>query len=432
MTDRGPACFFLVLSLLAAGGCGGRADSRVVLKVWDWWSPASSPALKQYFHEVERAFEADHPQVDLRYQFVPFGDTYSQKLMTGLSSSEPPDCFQTSIIWARDLYERGALMSLTRRMASDAEVSPDHFFEAVLPYCSRGGDFYGVPMAMDANVLLYNVDLFEAAGLDASPESIRSWDEMAEAARKLTRRDPETGDIVQAGYLVDGASAYFTGLLPWIYANSGGFYNGDETAPVFRQPAVREAIEFMTDLLYTHEVSLPLTSNRQDLQLFIQGKVGMMMAGTWSGYMLTTAARKLRFGMTSFPPGPSGVRRATCTWGNMYVIPRNARRPDLAWEFVRFYCGRENAARMLKILSRNSPRKDLYETGAWREAVRQQPYLAEIPKICALGGRYPMARFNEVNDAFRPLYQGVLLRSRSAEDALRLGEAAVLEILRSP
>lgn len=420
---------FVLLPALMVG-CAGPSDSKVVLKAWDWWSPASSPALKQYFQEVEQEFEALHPKADLRYQFIPFGESYCQKLITGLSSSDPPDCFQSSIIWARDLYDRGALLSLNERIEAAPELAPGQFFEQVLPYCQKNGTFYGIPMAMDANVLLYNLDLFEAAGLDASPDSLRSWDDFVVAARRLTRRDAASGEILQAGYLVDSAGTFFTGLLPWLYANGGSFYSEDESSAAFHHPSARETLQFFVDLLYTHQVSLPLAANRQDFQLFVQGKAAMMMGGTWSGYMLSGVSPNLRFGMTSFPPGPSGRGRATCTWGNMYVIPKKARHPDLAWEFIKFYCGPRNAARMLRLLQRNSPRKDFYETPEWKAAVERFPYLAEVPKICAVGGPYPMTRFNEVNDVFRPLFQGVLLRSRGPEEALGLAEEGVNQILK--
>ena len=91
--------------VIAATGCGVESD-RVVLRVWDWWSPVEGEAMRDYFQGVEDAFEQEHPGVDLRYQHIPFGPQYIQKIMASMAARRPPDVLHASIIWANDLYER--------------------------------------------------------------------------------------------------------------------------------------------------------------------------------------------------------------------------------------------------------------------------------------------------------------------------------------
>src|SRR5438309_651806 len=56
---------------------------RTVLRVWDWWSPSVTEAFARYFGAIETEFERQHPDVDLQFQFVPFGQ-YEQKMATAL------------------------------------------------------------------------------------------------------------------------------------------------------------------------------------------------------------------------------------------------------------------------------------------------------------------------------------------------------------
>ncbi|HLV81714.1 MAG TPA: extracellular solute-binding protein, partial [Chthonomonadaceae bacterium] len=91
---------------------------RRVLRVWDWWSPSTQEKYTAYFASVKRAFERRHPDVEVIYQFVPFGQ-YEQKMTTALVGESPPDVFQSSVYWAEGFYDRGALLPLNRFLDRD-------------------------------------------------------------------------------------------------------------------------------------------------------------------------------------------------------------------------------------------------------------------------------------------------------------------------
>src|SRR5579872_4339677 len=88
----------------------GRAPRRL-LRVWDWCAPATDEKFGYYFDAVKREFEAAHPDVEVDYQFIPFGQ-YEQKMATALVGNSPPDVFQCSVYWAEGFYDRGMLLPL--------------------------------------------------------------------------------------------------------------------------------------------------------------------------------------------------------------------------------------------------------------------------------------------------------------------------------
>ena len=401
---------------------------RTVIRIWDWWNPAGSERLAEFFEKIEADFEARHPEIDVRYQFIPFGSQYVQKLMSAMAAGNPPDAFQCSIIWATDLYDRGVIRDLDDLIADSPEVGPDAWFPICMQYISRDGRVFGLPTSMDAYALLVNTEMAREAGLDPSPWAIKSWEGFAEYADKLTIRRPD-GTVKRAGFLLSVTGERFSAMLPWLAAEGKDFLTADLLSTNVDTPEGLAAMNFMYDLLHKYNVALPPGMEQQDQALFFERKAAMMMGGTWQGYHILQKAPGLEFVMTNLPPGPHGDARASVTWANMMMMPKNCLHPRETWEFLKYYCGLENAINMLEILSRNSPRKDFYATPEWRAAVAEYPFLETVPEICASGRTYPYKRFEEVNDTFLPYFQKALLGTMPTDEAMREGTAAAERVL---
>lgn len=431
-----------VSSLLLLAGCGSVSESTV-LRVWDWWSPVEGEKMRDYFRGVETTFEQDHPGVDLRFQFIPFGPEYIQKIMASMAAKRPPDCLHASIIWANDLYERGVLSDLRPYIERTPEMAIDKWLPAALRYGRDKGYVYGIPIEQDASCIVYNLDLFEQAGISGDPFVFETWEDLRQAAIKMTKRDAK-GNVVQAGFMVPGGD--LSALLPWMYADGGAFYTADLRRSAFNAPPMHEAMQFMQDLQYRDRVSFPVATERQDFQYFLQGKVAMYVGGTWVGHLIEEQVPSFRFGMMPFPRGPHGLTRsgipwttnqkvrysAVCsgmTWTNLMCIPKGAANPELAWKFIVDYCGMRNALWKLKVIDRNSPLAAFYQTPEWKESLDRHPSLAYIPHITEVGGLYPVVRFTEINAVFLPLCQGLMLNNLRPQDVISKAQTSVDRIL---
>jgi len=159
------------------GWFGGHPERpRRVLRVWDWWAPSTNEKYARYFDELEADFERAHPDVDLRFQFVPFGQ-YEQKMATGLVGAQPPDVFQSSVYWAEGFYDRGMLQPLNRFLERDRLererrrrlgrpldpgklVAKEAFLESAWRHNTKpDGTVFGIPQILDANCLIWNLDI---------------------------------------------------------------------------------------------------------------------------------------------------------------------------------------------------------------------------------------------------------------------------------
>ena len=142
-------------------------------------------------------------------------------------------------------------------------------------------------------------------------------------------------------------------------------------------------------------------------------------------------------------PGPRGKGYKTLTWGNMMVMSSRCQAPEVAevaWEYIRLVCSLEGALLRLKRLRQNSPRLDFYRGDAWKKAVAERPYLANVPRICEVGDPLHHTQIHAVQDEVQWIYEYVLLnwpeieggtgRFEDAADALRLAAKRVTQVYR--
>lgn len=408
----------------------------VQLKVWDWWSASANEEYGAYFAALEKVYEERYPEVDLVYQVVPFGN-YVQKLATAMVGSAPPDVFQSSVYWAEGLYQRGMLLPLDSLLATTAADTGGQRLsqEAFLPSAWRhnhavDGTVFGVPQVIDAQCLIWNLDLLEAAARDdeeiralfallpdGSPDyqrlrfdAVRDWEHFRRLAKKLTRYGAD-GAVAQAGFVINAYGGGAGMFPPWLAANGGAFQDEGGTRALFATPGGVEAIAFMARLYWEDRVCPPFRRQIADAELFEEGKVACMAAGTWSGKDIIRDTLGWRhFAKTAFPPGPRGQGQKTLTWGNMLVISRRSPHVEAAWNYLRLVCGLEGNLLRLKYLGYNGPRLDLYQTPQWQEAVAARPYLANVPQICLAGDKLRHTEIIATDHQANPVFETLLLR----------------------
>lgn len=408
----------------------------VQLRVWDWWSPAGNEEYGQYFDAVEQAFEAQNPAVDIVYQIVPFGN-YVQKLSTAMVGSTPPDVFQSSVYWAEGFYQRGMLRPLDDLLSQNASApSPDRVTEEMfLPSAwrhnqARDGTVFGVPQIIDAQCLLWNLDILEREAAHDEEiralfarhsdgtidydrlrfDAVKNWEHFRRLTKKLTHRAPD-GTLEQAGFVIHAYGGGAGMFSPWLAANGGRYQDAAGTRALFAGAAGSEALRFMVRLYWDDKVCPPFRRQISDTELFQEGKVACMVAGTWSGKDITrNTLGWSHFAKTAFPPGPRGSEQKTVTWGNMLVITRRCTNVAAAWRYIQFVCGLEGNLLRSKILGYNGPRRDFYATEQWQKIMAERPYLSNVKAICLAGDKLRHTEIIAVNHQVNPVIETLLLR----------------------
>ena len=181
-------------------------------------------------------------------------DQMTPKFLAAHRAGNAPD-----IIWAitdflGDAINSGSLADLNALFMNKwpaAQVA-DHK-SAYWDLTKRGDKQYALFVSPNYISVLYRADLFKEAGID--PAQIKTWDDLRQAAEKLTVRDA-SGQVTRYGY----AQAYSEQqtdphmMIPYILGNGESIFKPDGKAN-FATPLGIEAMTYATDLVTKYKVA---------------------------------------------------------------------------------------------------------------------------------------------------------------------------------
>lgn len=298
----------------------GRDPSRTIV----WWVPNwDTPIATKLVEE----FEAQHP--DLSVEMVETtADTMANKISVALDSGNTPDVITELVSRTRTYMSKGQLADLSELYGPD--MPREDFIQGALDAVSNDTGIYGVPYRWDCISLIYNKDLFAAAGIPGPP---RTWAEFEAAARALT-----TGDVSGVAWPMSGA-AHDLVLRFLGFALSAGatVENGVPHLDVESSTAALEMVGASVAEGWASRSSLEI-NNSETRELFINGRIAMYLGGVFDVEQHLEAGVNVGTALTPGPDGP-GMQGAD-GWG--YIIPQEAKNAEGARQLVAFLSRPEN------------------------------------------------------------------------------------------
>jgi len=228
------------------------------------------------FQAMIDQFEATYKNVEVDYVVVPSSD-FDTKLQNMIAAGEQPDVFYCGVDNVMKYAATGNLYDLTPFVNDNDIFDVNNVWaNAINIYKYNGtglgdGPIYALPKDVSAFSVVYNKDLFAAAGITAPTEDNPwDWNDYLDAAKKLTNGD------------VYGTSMY--SMESAIWSNGADWLDDSLTKVAFTDPKFTEAFQFVADLRCKYHVS-PSSSEEASLSSydrFMQGKLGMMGVGSWA------------------------------------------------------------------------------------------------------------------------------------------------------
>ncbi len=345
-----------------------RANERVVINYWEKWSGFEAEAMQSIIDDFNRS----QNRIEVRFLSI---SPIDEKLMLAASAGNPPDL---AGIWEYnipDLAEKGALLPLDEALA-EAGLGADHYVPKYWELCRHDGFTWALPSTPGAVALFYNKRLFREVGLDpdrpprtfAEVETMSrrltrvelqrngrrvrlSFDELTEAERKSGRYD-----IVQIGHQPGDVGGMQVSL--WGYWFGAKYWDGkrrilaNDEGNLAAYHWLRDVMtEYGVDQLKNFDASFGRSQSAASP--FLAGKCAMVVQGPWYPNFVEKYAPDLEWGVVPFPalPGIADNAPMTLIISDMLVIPRGAKHPHEAFEFLR-YTQQQKVAEKLASLQR--------------------------------------------------------------------------------
>ena len=339
---------FLSLVFAASVAAGGKAESTggsaapVTINFWAEYTGFEALGMNQ---ALDR-FNATHPNIKVVYTGQSDVD---KKVIAAVLAGDPPNVAEVGNNQNfPQLVEGGtylALDDLLKTKGFDFATYWEPWTEGAV---SINGKLYGMPLTDWVLALVYNKDMFKAAGLDPEnpPKTIADFNV---AQRALTKKDAQ-GNITQTGLS-------FRTTFPGWFAPYYSYMFGatpetlyDATNKKFLKPdALYQAWEWLQ--------TFPKEYGAKELQKFVSGfgdwgtsaepfmsgKMAMSLNGPWIAQHLSQYAPDMNWGVAPAFAVKSVADKGDFGWVGMdlMTIPKGAKNIDQTLEFMIWFSGKE-------------------------------------------------------------------------------------------
>jgi raffinose/stachyose/melibiose transport system substrate-binding protein len=162
-------------TLAGCSGSGGSGTTEISFLMWGDGGESDTA-----YKELIADFEEENPDISVNAEFFNTND-YQNILKTRMSGGSGPDVYGIDFSNLPDFIRDGFAMDLTDGGEEYLDKLTDNALEETHRYAEDGGS-YNVPILLSGNGIMYNVDLFEQAGITEEPTT---YSEFTEAADKL-------------------------------------------------------------------------------------------------------------------------------------------------------------------------------------------------------------------------------------------------------
>ena len=274
----------------------------------------------QIMQPVFEQFQKNNPNVKVNYQVHSSAD-YRQRLQTALSSDNPPDIVRIHSTWIPSFASQ--LQPAPQSLISPSDIDSS-FYSVISNQVLYNGQVYAIPLNFDSLVLYVNHDLIGDSQVPTN------WLDLQKLARQTTQKDPNTGQITQAGL----ALGTTTNVDHWPdIVSLMLLQNGVDLSQLQSEPTL-ETLKFY--LLFnnsqqpTWSTALPSST-----QAFISGKLAFYLAPTWRIPQIKQANPAFNW---KTHPVPQLPQAPVVNWSNFWVeaVPKSNENTQISWQLLKF------------------------------------------------------------------------------------------------
>lgn len=288
------------------------------------------------FEELQKLFEEQNPDIKVEYLYTP--DRAEDKLKAMMSAGDAPDIARVNDDYVVAYAVRDLARPMDDLIAKYGPQKDSSYYPSFWDWAKVNGKHYSWTIGYANRAMFVNVDLFEQHGVPLPPKKWEdpswNWDALVATAKKLTIDTNGDGKPEIWGVSIfndTGAEETFT------ISNGGtGIYAKGGRTFTLGEGKNLEAMQWLQELATVHKVH-PLksefTQQKAD-DMFAAGKIAMIFLDARLSYTLNKKiGDKFRWAIRSVPMSQKGVVEGSL---DTYIIPKNAKYPDQAFQFLKF------------------------------------------------------------------------------------------------
>jgi multiple sugar transport system substrate-binding protein len=389
------------------------AQEKVTLRFSDWHL-TESPWDKT-LADAMALFEQRNPNIKVDLEPVSYKDKET-KYTVEIAAGKGPDIFHVHAFSLPMFFDKGFAKDLTPFIQKEGG---NKFVEAWYPICinlvTYKGKIHAMPGDYMSMVLIYNTELFKAAGLDPKKPP-KTWDEFLNYNKKLTKAADQWGFGV-VGAKDPGFELRFS---PFIWTFGAEYLTPDYKKSALNTKEAKEAFKFFIELYTKYKVMPPgVTSmNPQDVRTQLaHRKIAMLIGSGWTAPIVNAINPELKaFDILAAAPVPMKKKKVTTIWLSSWVMNPNTKHPKEAWELLKFITSKEMELNWFVKNRVTSSRKDV--SGVAPEILHdkfasviasQLPYGKVVPQI---------PQWPEIMDAITTAVQEAMTEMKTPDKAL--------------
>ena len=338
------------------------------------------------------------------------------------------DVLQLDVVWP------GLLGNHLLDLKPHSRGVEESHFGGVVANNTVGGRLVAMPWFMDAGLLYYRRDLLAKYELKVP----RTWDELAQAARKVQDGERAAGHKALWGYVWQGRA--YEGLtcnvLEWVVSHGGGSFVDQGGRITVRNPQAIEALDRAARLIGDVSPREVLDFGEEEARAAFQSGNAVFMRNwpyAWSLAQGKDSPVKGKIGVTVLPKsGDRGGRYAATLGGQQLAVARHSPNAALAADLVMYLTSAEVQKERAIQGSFNPTLWPLY---ADRDILKANPFMGELFGVLAFAVGRPAtvtgAQYGEVSAAIWTTAREVLSGRSTAAAAVAKLENELLRLGRN-
>ncbi len=317
---------FLISCAPGPSSSGGGEDGKAEV---EFWTMQLQPEYTDYFNGVIKTFEAENPEVKIRWVDVPWAAMQS-KILSAVSANKAPDVVNLNPDFASQLASQDAWLNLNDKVSEEVR---SQYLPNIWKATTLGDQSFGFPWYLTSRIAIYNQDLLKKAGVDQPPTT---YAELAQVAKQVKEKTGKYAFFITA-------VPEDSGELLESFVQMGVQLVDDQGKAAFNSPEGKAAFQYWTDL-YKQGYLPPeviTEGHRQAVQMYQSGQAAILTSSPQ--FLKDIAKNAPAIGKVSVPaPQISGDSGKTNVAAMNLLVPSSTDQPEAAVKFAQFVTNPDN------------------------------------------------------------------------------------------